>query len=116
MREGSRPGENIPPSGLERFPYKLGVVNREITREERENLHKWGKARKIIDERRIEVESEAKDRYVFQVEGDSGEYTVGVDIDTGETFCPCDFKGENCSHQIAAHLYLAGIGVENERY
>ncbi len=88
----------------------------DISREERENLHKWGKARKIIDEGRIEPSLESPDRYQFTVEGDSEEYEAGVDIDTGETFCPCPFKGETCSHQIAAHLYLAGIGVENEAF
>lgn len=88
----------------------------EIPREERENLHKWGKARKIIDEERIEVGMRSEDRYVFRVEGDSEEYEVGVDIDSGESFCPCPFVGETCSHQISAHLYLAGIGVENEAF
>jgi hypothetical protein len=87
-----------------------------MDREERENLHKWGKARKIIDENRIEVDTKSKDRYTFTVKGDTSTYTVGVDIDTGETFCPCDFHGETCSHQVAAHLFLAGIGVEKESY
>lgn len=86
------------------------------SREQRENLHKWGKARKLIDEERIELLFGGDDRYQFKVEGDTGDYTVGVDIDTGETFCPCPFQGETCSHQIAAHLYLAGIGVENAEY
>lgn len=88
----------------------------DLSREERENLHKWGKARRIIDEEKIEVELESGDRYQFKVQGDSQKYTVGVDIDSGETFCPCQFQGETCSHQIAAHLFLAGIGVENDRY
>lgn len=88
----------------------------EISREERENLHKWGKARRIIDEEKIELEFQSKDRYQFKVQGDSESYKVGIDIDTGNTFCPCDFKGENCSHQIAAHLFLAGIGVEKDWY
>lgn len=88
----------------------------ELSREKRENLHKWGKARRIIDEDKIEVELQSDDRYQFRVEGSNNEYTVGVDIDTGETFCPCPFRGETCSHQIAAHLYLSGIGVENESY
>ncbi len=87
-----------------------------MTREERENLHKWGKARRIIDEDKIEEKAGSEDRYQFTVEGDTDTYTVGVDIDTGETFCPCPFQGENCSHQIAAHLYLAGIGVEKDNY
>lgn len=87
-----------------------------MSREERENLHKWGKARKLIDENRIEVKMESEDRYIFSVTGDSEEYEVGVDIDTGESFCPCPFQGDTCSHQLAAHLYLAGIGVENEHY
>lgn len=82
----------------------------------RENLHKWGKARKIVDEERIETEVESEDRYQFLVSGDTDEYTVGVDIDTGESFCPCPFQGEVCSHQVAAHLWLAGIGVEDESY
>lgn len=86
------------------------------SRDERENLHKWGKARKIIDEKKIEPVVESEDRYQFKVEGYEDDYTVGVDIDTGETFCPCPFQGKNCSHQIAAHLFLAGIGVENENY
>jgi hypothetical protein len=88
----------------------------DMSRAERENLHKWGKARRIIDEEKIEVDMESEDRYQFLVEGDTETYTVGVDIDSGETFCPCQFQGETCSHQIAAHLYLAGIGVENDRY
>lgn len=88
----------------------------DITRGERENLHKWGKARRIIDESKIEVKSSARDRYQFEVEGDTGEYIVGVDIDSGKTFCPCPFQGENCSHQIAAHLMLSDIGVEKENY
>lgn len=88
----------------------------EPDRETRENLHKWGKARKIIDEERIEISVESDDRYQFKVEGDSGTYEVGVDIDTGETFCPCPFQGDVCSHQIAAHLLLAEIGVEKESY
>lgn len=91
-------------------------MTEEISREERENLHKWGKARKIIDEQRIEVVMQSDDRYQFRVEGDTEEYEVGIDIDTGDSFCPCPFVGETCSHQIAAHLYLAGIGVENEHY
>lgn len=91
-------------------------MGEDLSREERENLHKWGKARRIIDEDKIEVELESDDRYQFEVQGDSQEYTVGVDIDSGETFCPCQFQGETCSHQIAAHLFLAGIGVENDRY
>ncbi|MFP4038650.1 MAG: hypothetical protein ACLFTA_02625 [Candidatus Nanohaloarchaea archaeon] len=88
----------------------------DLSRQERENLHKWGKARRIIDEEKISVELRSSDRYQFEVEGDSEAYTVGIDIDTGESFCPCPFRGETCSHQIAAHLYLAGIGVENEDY
>lgn len=88
----------------------------DVSREERENLHKWGKARRIIDEEKIKLDFRSEDRHQFVVKGDSEEYTVGVDIDTGESFCPCDFKGENCSHQIAAHLFLAGIGVEKESY
>lgn len=88
----------------------------EISREERENLHKWGKARKIIDEERIETVMRSDDRYVFRIEGDTEEYEVGIDIDSGDSFCPCPFVGETCSHQIAAHLYLAGIGVENTHY
>ena len=88
----------------------------ERSREQRENLHKWGKARRIIDEEKIEVEVESDDRYQFKVQGDNREYTVGVDIDTGDAFCPCPFRGSTCSHQIAAHLFLAGIGLENEAY
>lgn len=91
-------------------------MGRDISRKERENLHKWGKARKIIDEDRIEVSLQSEDRYQFMVQGDSGEYEVGVDIDSGETFCPCAFQGDTCSHQIAAHLYLSGVGVENESF
>jgi len=88
----------------------------EISRGERENLHKWGKARRIIDEEKINVEVKSDDRYQFEIEGDSETYNVGVDIDTGDSFCPCQFHGDLCSHQLAAHLYLAGIGVENDRY
>jgi hypothetical protein len=92
------------------------MEEKDMSREEKENLHKWGKARRIIDEEKISVEMKSEDRYQFKVRGENGEYTVGVDIDTGETFCPCPFKGENCSHQIAAHLQLSGIGLENEDY
>lgn len=88
----------------------------DLSRDERENLHKWGKARRIIDEDKIEVDVRSDDRYQFKVQGDSESYNVGVDIDTGDSFCPCQFQGEICSHQLAAHLYLAGIGVENDRY
>ena len=88
----------------------------ELSRDKRENLHKWGKARRIIDEEKIEVDLRSDDRYQFKVEGSNGEYTVGVDIDTRETFCPCPFRGDTYSHQIAAHLYLSGIGLENESY
>lgn len=88
----------------------------DMSREERENLHKWGKARRILDEDKIEVKVKSKDRYQFQVEGDNQSYTVGVDIDTGETFCPCPFRGKTCSHQIAAHILLSDIGLENESY
>lgn len=88
----------------------------EMTRSERENLHKWGKARRIIDEQKIEVKSRSSDRYQFEVEGDTDTYVVGVDIDSGETFCPCAFQGETCSHQIAAHLLLSDMGVEKENY
>lgn len=88
----------------------------DLSREERENLHKWGKARKIIDEDRISTTLESGDRYQFKVLGDTETYEVGIDIDSGESFCPCPFQGEVCSHQIAAHLLLAGIGVENEAF
>lgn len=91
-------------------------MNDEISREERENLHKWGKARRIIDEDKIKATLKSEDRYQFKVKGDSKGYTVGIDIDSGESFCPCQFQGENCSHQLACHLFLAGIGVENDRY
>lgn len=88
----------------------------ELSRDERENLHKWGKARRIIDEGKIEVSVKSSDRYQFVVEGNNAEYTVGVDIDSGDSFCPCPFQGELCSHQLAAHLFLSGIGVENSSY
>lgn len=88
----------------------------DMSRKQRENLHKWGKARRMIDEDKIDKKSGSRDRYQFSVEGDTDIYTVGVDIDSGESFCPCPFKGKICSHQIAAHLYLAGIGVEKESY
>lgn len=87
-----------------------------MTRAERENLHKWGKARRIIDEEKIVLKSRSHDRYQFEVEGDTDTYTVGVDIDSGEAFCPCQFQGRTCSHQIAAHLKLSHIGVEKESY
>lgn len=87
-----------------------------MSKEKRENLHKWGKAQRLIDEGKIELELQSDDRYQFKVEGGSGDYTVGVDIDTGETFCPCPFQGKICSHQIAAHLFLADIGLENKSY
>ncbi|WP_414838330.1 hypothetical protein ACK3SF_02910 [Candidatus Nanosalina sp. VS9-1] len=84
----------------------------DLSRAERENLHKWGKARRIIDEEKIVVTVSSDDRYQFAVEGDNADYTVGVDIDSGESFCPCPFQGDLCSHQIAAHLYLTRLGVE----
>lgn len=87
-----------------------------LSREERENLHKWGKARRILDEQKIEVTVESDDRYQFLVEGNNSAYTVGVDIDSGESFCPCPFQGELCSHQLAAHLLLTRLGVEKESY
>mgnify|MGYP006288316367 CR=1 FL=1 len=70
----------------------------------------------MIDEQKVQPDFTSADRYVLMVEGDNETYNVGVDIDTGKTFCPCNFKGENCSHKIAAHLFLAGIGVERESY
>lgn len=88
----------------------------ELSRDERENLHKWGKARRIIDEDKISVSVSSSDRYQFVVEGDDAEYNVGVDIDSGESFCPCPFQGDLCSHQLAAHLFLSRIGVENSSY
>jgi hypothetical protein len=88
----------------------------DMTRSERENLHKWGKARRLIDEEKIKVKSSSHDRYQFEVQGNTGDYVVGVDIDSGETFCPCPFQGETCSHQIAAHLMLSSMGVEKENY
>lgn len=88
----------------------------DLSREERENLHKWGKARRIIDEEKIEVSVKSEDRYQFKVEGSNAEYTVGVDIDSGESFCPCPFQGDLCSHQLAAHLLLTRIGVEKYSY
>lgn len=88
----------------------------DMTRGEKENLHKWGKARRIIDEEKIEIMVQSEDRYQFSVQGESSKYKVGVDIDTGKTFCPCPFTGTNCSHQIAVHLYLSNIGLENENY
>ena len=87
-----------------------------MSRSEKENLRKWGKARRIIDEEKISLKLNSEDRYQFEVKGENSDYVVGVDIDTGETFCPCPFKGENCSHQIAAHLHLTRIGLENEKY
>lgn len=83
-----------------------------MTRSERENLHKWGKARRLIDEDKVEVRSGDRDRYQFRIEGDTDVYNVGVDIDSGKTFCPCPFQGETCSHQIAAHIKLSMMGVE----
>ena len=91
-------------------------MSEDLSRQEKENLHKWGKARRLIDEGKIELELASDDRYQFKVQGGSSTYNVGVDIDTGETFCPCPFQGKNCSHQIAAHLYLSDIGLENESY
>ena len=91
-------------------------MSEDLSRQEKENLHKWGKARRLIDEGKIELELASDDRYQFKVEGGSSTYNVGVDIDTGETFCPCPFQRKNCSHQIAAHLFLADIGLENESY
>ncbi len=88
----------------------------DLSRGERENLHKWGKARRIIDEEKIEVSLKSSDRYQFTVKGDNADYTVGVDIDSGESFCPCPFQGELCSHQLAAHLLLTRLGVEKESY
>ena len=87
-----------------------------LDREKRENLHKWGKARRIIDEEKIKIQMESDERYQFRIKGETSEYIVGVDIDTGKTFCPCPFNGETCSHQIAAHLALVELGVENDRY
>lgn len=92
------------------------MSEKDFSREERENLHKWGKARRLIDENKVKSKMEAEDRYTFQVKGDSNYYDVGIDIDTGKTFCPCPFKGETCAHQIACHLKLADIGVENPYY
>lgn len=88
----------------------------DLSRDERENLHKWGKARRIVDEEKIEVSVKSGDRYQFLVEGDNSEYNVGVDIDSGESFCPCPFQGATCSHQLAAHLLLTKLGVENKSY
>lgn len=84
----------------------------ELEKSERENLHKWGKARRIVDEELIEIRVQSSDRYQFSVEGDNGDYTVGVDIDSGKSFCPCPFRGDMCSHQIAAHLLLSELGLE----
>lgn len=92
------------------------MFDEDLSRGERENLHKWGKARRIIDEEKIELDVSSDDRYQFIVTGDEGVYTVGVDIDSGETFCPCPFTGDSCAHQISAHIYLTRIGVENEHY
>lgn len=88
----------------------------EMTRSEKENLHKWGKARRLIDEEKVEVRSRSSERYQIQVEGDTDTYTIGVDVDSGETFCPCAFHGDTCSHQIAAHILLSRIGLEKENY
>ena len=88
----------------------------EMSRSERENLHKWGKARRLIDENKLDLKSRSRDRYQYKVEGDTDTYTVGADIDSGKTFCPCPFQGETCSHQIAVHIHLSGIGVEKESY
>ena len=88
----------------------------DLERSERENLHKWGKAQRIINEGKIEVSVKSSDRYQFVVEGDNSEYTVGVDIDSGDSFCPCPFQGELCSHQLAAHIVLSDLGLENSSY
>jgi len=88
----------------------------DLSRESRENLHKWGKASRLIDEEKVEIDLKSDDRYQLKIQGDSQKYTVGVDIDSGKTFCPCPFRGETCSHQIAAHLHLAELGLENETY
>lgn len=92
------------------------IYREKLSRENREKLHKWGKARRILDENKILEDMRSDDRYQFRVKGDHGIYTVGVDIDTGRSFCPCPFRGEMCSHQLSAHLYLTRIGLENDRY
>ncbi|MFB6181143.1 MAG: hypothetical protein ABEJ93_04655 [Candidatus Nanohalobium sp.] len=88
----------------------------ELEKEERRNLSKWGKARRLEDEDKVQIVTASKDRYQLQVNGDTDTYTVGIDIDTGQTFCPCPFHGENCSHQIAAHLHLTKKGTEKTQY
>lgn len=87
-----------------------------FSRKDRETLHKWGKARKILDENRIDLLTKSDELYIFEVEGDSETYRVGVDIGSGESYCPCPFVGNQCSHQIAVHVKLSRLGVEDEHH
>ncbi|EHK00955.1 hypothetical protein HRED_10422, partial [Candidatus Haloredivivus sp. G17] len=51
-----------------------------------------------------ELDLQSDDRYQFKVEGDNQDYTVGVDIDTGETFCPCPLEVRLVSSDSSASV------------
>lgn len=85
-------------------------------------LHKWGKARRLIDEEKVKIDLTGEDRWLFTVKGSEQEHRVGIDIDTGKGMCDCPpsttFGKEPqsniciCSHKMACHLILQEIGVE----
>lgn len=85
-------------------------------------LHKWGKARNLIEEEKVRIDLIGQDRWLFTVEGSEEEHSVGIDIDSGEGMCDCpacttysENPKENmciCSHKMACHLILQAVGEE----
>jgi hypothetical protein len=76
----------------------------------------YEKARRLVDENRVQVTEETDKRVYLEVEGSHDTY--GVRLESNHTFsCTCPFatmrgipQGALCSHVLAALVHLAGAG------
>lgn len=72
----------------------------------------YEKARRIVDEGRVELKEETGKRVYLEIQGTTDTY--GVRLESDHTYaCTCPFatlqglpKGALCSHALAALLYL----------